>query len=434
MLVRYFILIFLLLVPCCLLQAEDELWLQWRGADRANHSPSHGLLQSWVKQKPALLWQTEGLGSGYSSLSIAGDQIFTTGDFAEGQAVVALNAADGTLLWKTPITQGDPVHGYAGARSTPTFDEDRLFVVASDGQIVCLNAKTGAIEWNKSFEKEWDGRMMSGWGFSESPLVDGDLVICTPGGPEATVVALNKLTGEEVWRCQVPEFDEGKNEDGRKLKQGAAYSSIVISQAAGVKQYIQLLGQGIVGIRAADGTFLWGSAAAANNVANISTPIVSDDLVFYSTANGGGAELLKIVKKDDKCVAERVYYLNPRVLENQHGGMVLVDGHVYCGHKRNSGFPMCIELASGKVKWGGKIRGEGDGSAAVTYADGNLIFRYQDGLVVLIKATPDAYEVRGTFSPVFQSGNSWAHPVVVDKKLYLREQDKLMCYDLDAGQ
>ena len=180
---------------------------------------------------------------------------------------------------------------------------------------------------------------------------------------------------------------------GDKGKDGAGDSSIVISHGAGVKQYVQLVGRGVISVRASDGKFLWGYNPIANGVANIPTPIVQDDYVFCSTGYGTGAALLQLSKDGDGVKAEEKYFLEPSKLQNHHGGMVLLNGYVYCGHSHNEGYPICVELESGKVVWGGKndevtkilpVKN----SAGVLYADGNLIFRYQNGDVALIEATP----------------------------------------------
>ena len=240
------------------------------------------------------------------------------------------------------------------------------------------------------------------------------------------IVALDKLTGKDVWRAKVQESALGP-----KGKSGAAYSSIVVSHAAGVKQYVQLVGRGVIGIRASDGKFLWGYNGVANGTANIPTPIVSGDYVFCSTGYQTGSALLKLTKDGDGVKAEEKYFLDATKLQNHHGGMILKDGYIYCGHKHNNGFPICVEMETGKTVWGGEERGAGTGSAAVTYADGNLIFRYQSGEVALIEATPSGYKLKGSFKPAYISKNPcWAHPVVVGGRLFLREQEKLMCYDV----
>ncbi len=405
-----------------ILQAD---WPQWRGPNRDGKCAETGFELNW-KQAPPLVYMTEGFGRGYAGVSIVDNQLFTTGNQEDGQAVVSADASTGKILWKTLITPSNPEHSYPGSRCTPTFDNGKLYVVASNGAILCLNAKSGKVLWSKDFKSEWNGRMMSGWGFSESPLVDGPHVLCTPGGNDAMVVCLNKNNGQEVWRCAAPQV-------GEEGKDGAGYSSIVVSNGAGVKQYVQFIGRGVIGIRASDGQYLWGYNQVANEVANIPTPLVEGDYVFASSSyDGGGSVLLKLKKSGSGVAAEEQYWLAKRTFNNHHGGLVLVDGYVYGGHQQNQGFPTCVELKTGEIVWGGDgLRGEGKGSAAVLYVDGKLIFRYQDGKVVSIAATPDGYKVLGQFMPEYQEDKSWAHPVIVDRKLYLREQDKLMCYELN---
>jgi outer membrane protein assembly factor BamB len=404
---------------------ESAEWTQWRGPDRANLSPDTGLVKDWNAKPPKLVYDATGLGEGYAGVAVAGGKVYTTGGIDGGQGAIALDAATGKILWKRQLIDFSPRHGnYSGSRCTPSIDGDRLYVIASSGLIACLNIEDGKVVWSKDFVREWSGQMMSGWGFSESPLVDGEWVLCTPGGPDAMVVALNKLTGEEIWRAK----SELKGGAG---KEGAAYSSIVVSHAGGVKQYVQLVGRGLIGIRASDGKYLWGYAEIANRTASIPTPLVSGDFIFTSTGYGTGAALLKLVPDGEGIACQEQYFLNADQLQNHHGGMVLVDGYVYCGHRHNQGFPICVELATGKTMWGGETRGPGSGSAAIVYADGHLVFRYQNGEVALIEATPAEYRLKGSFRPVHVGEKAcWAHPVVIGGKLYLRDQDHLMCYDL----
>lgn len=403
------------------LPAAGADWPQFRGPNLDGKSAETGVIHSWESKAPECLWLGEGLGKGYAGVAVAGGRIYTSGDLPAGQSVVAVNATDGKVLWTTALTEGPPKHGYEGARCTPTVVGDHLWVTTSNGSIACLTTE-GKLVWQKNFAQEWGGKMMSGWGFAESVLIDGNAAVCTPGGPDALMVALDKATGKELWKCQVPAF-------GKNGKDGAGYSSIVISQAAGVKQYVQMTGRGVIGVRAADGKFLWGYDHSANGVANISSPVIAGDYVFSSTAYGAGAGLVKLTKDGDGVKAEEVYFLKADVLQNHHGGMVLVDGYLYCGHKQNGGEPKCLDLKTGQMMWG-PVKAPGKGSAAVTYVDGHLIFRYQDGLVVLVEATPKEFRMKGSFKPQFQEKESWSYPVVSGGRLYLREQDKLMCYQL----
>ncbi len=396
-------------------------WPQWRGPARNGISPDTGLLKAWGANGPALAWKASGLGSGFSSLAVTGGKIITMGDRRDEQFVTALSQADGKQLWTSKI--GAAWHDeFGGPRGTPTVDGDLLYAIGTEGDLVCLEAATGKERWRRSLPRDFGGKMMSQWKFSEPPLVDGDKVLFTPGGKNAGMVALNKKTGAEIWRSTVPDL-------GSKGSDGAAYSGIVISEGAGVRQYVQLMGRGVVGIRASDGKFLWGYNRVANDVANIPTPVVRGDYVFTSTGYQTGAALLKLSKTSDGVKAEEVYFLDSRVFQNHHGGFVLIGDYIYAGHGHNRGFPICIEFMTGKVVWGGDIRNGGTGSAAVTFADGNLYFRYQNGTMKLIEATSAGYKEKGSFE-IPGANLSWSHPVVIGGKLYLREQDHLYVYNV----
>jgi outer membrane protein assembly factor BamB len=403
--------------------AQKASWTQWRGDNRENKSSFVGLNTDWKDKAPEHITTIEGMGNGYASVSVEGGFLYTTGNRDNAQCVIAVNLEKQNVAWVTPVTDSAPKHGYDGSRCTPTIDGQNLYVVSSDGQIICLNRANGSVVWSKNFKQEWSGKMHSGWGFSESPLVDGDNVLCTPGGKEAMVVCLNKKTGATVWKSSGAI-------DGGAGKDGAGYSSIVISNAAGIKQYITLVGKGLIGVRADNGELLWSYNRIANNTANIPTALISGDHVFTSSGyNDGGAALLKIVKDGNKLKAEEVYYFGSKDLQNHHGGMVLIGKHIFMGHGHNNGFPMCVEFETGKKLWKDQ-RGPGKSSAAITWVDGHLIFRYQDGTVALIEANPNEYILKGSFKPVFQERESWSQPVVVAGKLYLREQNKLMIYNV----
>jgi outer membrane protein assembly factor BamB len=406
--------------------AQAENWTQWRGAERANRSTETGLFSNWGEDGPPLAWTAEGLGSGYASVSVIGRRIFTTGNVGNTQSVVALDSSTGKVVWTSPISDTAPKHGYDGSRSTPTIDGDKLYVVSSDGAIICMSGRDGKVVWRRDFD-EFKGKMMSGWGFSESPLIDGDRVICTPGGNSAVVVALNKATGENIWACSLESSSQGQG-----LNEGAGYASPIISEGGGVRQYVQLVGKGLIGVRARDGKLLWQYTRVANTTANIPTALVEGDYVFTSTGYNTGSALLKLVSSGQGEVkAEEVYWLESKDLQNKHGGMTLVDGHIYCGHGNGDGKPICVELMTGDVAWGPE-RADGRGETSTIYADGHIIYRREDGVVILAKATPEKFEVVRTFKPSFQQGASWAHPVIANGVLYLREQDKLMAYKIGS--
>jgi outer membrane protein assembly factor BamB len=267
---------------------------------------------------------------------------------------------------------------------------------------------------------------MSSWKWAESPLVDGDRLVATPGSRGALMVSLEKATGKEIWRTQAGPL-------GASGLDGAGYSSIVVSNGAGVRQYVQLMGRGVVGVRASDGKFLWSYNKVANDTANISNPLVSGDYVFAATGYQQGSGLVKLEKAGDGVSATEQYFLDGRTFQNHHGGMVLVDGHIYSGQGHRMGLPICLELATGRKVWGGDIRNAGKGSAAVIYADSHLIFRYENGLVMLIEATPTGYKEKGQFEIPNGSALSWPHPALADGRLFLRDQDRLLVYDLRGG-
>jgi outer membrane protein assembly factor BamB len=396
-------------------QAE---WPQWRGPNRDGVSNETGLLTSWPEEGPKLLWQVDGLGKGFSSVAIAGGKIFTLGQVKDaGTVLEAFALADGKKLWQTPIGNGSP-------NCTPTVDGDLVYALDREGMLVCCEAATGREVWKKNFGEDFGGKMMSGWGYSESPLVDGDRLICTPGSADAAIAALDKKTGAVIWKAPAP-ADWG----GTKGKEGAGYSSIIVGHGAGVKQYVQLTGRGVLSVDAADGKVLWTYNKVANGTANIPTPIIDGDYVFCSSGYGTGAALLKLSKDGSGVKADEVYFLKADELQNHHGGMIRLGKYIYCGHGHNNGLPMCIDMMTGERKWE-KERGPGTGSAAVIYADGHLYFRYEDGEMALIEAKPDQYKLVSHFRLASVKGKSWPHPVIVDGKLYIRDQDSLLCYEL----
>lgn len=400
-------------------------WPQWRGPGRDGKSPDAGpLLAAWPEGGPPLAWKSSGLGGGFSSLAAVGDRLYTMGDLGDTQFVLALDRANGRVLWKTAVGPSW-IDQYGGPRGTPTVAGGRVYAMSTEGVLVCLEAATGKEVWSRDLPKDFGGKMMSVWKFAESPLVHDGRVVVTPGAPGAGLVALEPATGKEIWRAKLPAL-------GPEGKDGAGYSSVVVSNGGGVEQYVQVMGRGAVGVEASTGRFLWGYNRIANEVANISTPLVDGDRVFVSTGYGTGAALLQLEKKGDGVEAREVYFLPADTFQNHHGNMILHGGHVYAGSGHNKGFPMSLALADGAVAWG-PVRNAGEGSAAVSFADGHLYLRYQNGVMVLVEATPEGYREKGSFPIPEVTKPSWSHPVVAGGRLYLREQDRLYVYDLAAS-
>lgn len=437
--------IFLFLFPLAANAQSPADWPQWRGPKRDAICTETGLLSEWPKGGPHLLWDAKKVnggkcvGTGISSLAIADGKIYTMGDLVaehngdgdkDGKAgkksnrkgdgfVFCFDAETGKEVWKTKIGPAYPNGNGAGERCTPTVDGHFVYVLSPYSELVKLDARDGVIQWQKNLIKEFDGRMMSGWGYCESPTIDGDKLICTPGGKKAAMVALDKTSGSVLWTCQ-PGADSG-----------AGYASIVIADIGGIRQYITLLGKdlGLIGVDAASGKLLWNYAKASNGTANIPTAVVRDDYVFTSTGYNAGAALLKLIPDGKGGIrAEEQYFLKGAQLQNHHGGVVMIGDYIYGGHGNNDGRPFCLEWKTGQFAWGPE-RGPGSGSAAVLYADGHLYFRYQNGTVALIEANPKAFNVKSTFEKRI-APNDWPHPVIWHGKLYLRGEDQILCYDI----
>ena len=413
-------LVFCAVVSSALFAASPS-WPTFRGADRMAVSQEKGLLQEWPAEGPKLLWEAPGAGRGYSSLAIDGGKIFTLGDAPstaedKDEYLLCFDEATGKQLWKTktgkPWTSGQ--ESWQSSRSTPSVDGQTVYVLTPHGDLVCCSTIDGNELWRKNLKSDFNGNKADGWGYSESVLIDGDRLICTPGGSKATLAALDKKTGETIWKCA--------SADDR----GAGHASIAIATIGGNRVYVTTTGSGAIGVRADDGERLW-QYPIDKTTAVIPTPIVRGDLVFFAAGYKRGGALLKQKATGNKVEVEEIYPINT-ALANKHGGIVLVGEYLY-GDSDDAGIPFCADLMTGDIKW--KERGSGKRSASFAAADGRLYIRFSDGTMVLAKADPEKYEEVGKFKiPDGGVRPSWSHPVVTGGKLYLREQDKILCYDV----
>lgn len=404
-----------LVISATSLLAQGGNWPQWRGPDRNGISRETGILKEWPQGGPKLLWKATGLGGGYSTVAIANGKIYTSGDRSDLNYVVALNEADGKVVWEAKLGKpGAPGWGgFAGPRATPTVDGDLVFTVDQWGELVCLDAKSGKEIWRKDYTKDF-GSQRPEWGWSESPLVDGDQVVVTPGGGQGAVVALEKKTGKLLWQS-------------KDFTDPAHYSSIVKATIGGVPQYVQLTAAHLVGIAPKDGSVLW-TTERKGKTAVIPDPVVVDDHVYVTSGYGVGCDLFKVTKEGSKFTVSSVY-TNNKEIENHHGGVVHIDGHIY-GHSDRKGWT-CQDLKTGASKWNDKKLDKG----SIVAVDGMLILRQEAkaGTVALVQATPEGYIEKGRFDqPDRSNKNSWPHPVVAGGRLYIRDQDVLLCYDLKA--
>lgn len=406
-------------------------WPAFRGPNRDGLSAETGLLQQWPKDGPKQLWTAKNLGLGFGTPSFADGKIFGIGSRDGKDGVWALKESDGSELWFTPFADVVKVRNQAnGPGSTPTYHDGKLYAVSLGGTLVCLDAKTGKEQWKKSYVADFGGKVPA-WGYNDSVLIDGENVICAPNGTKAAVAALKAKDGSEVWKTETKSGDAG------------GYSSPVKATFNKVPMYVALLGNqgGVVGVAADSGKVLWQYTGkpATGGVAQIPIPIVKDDKVWVSTSYGGGAALLQIVPKGSEFEAKEVKaYAKPQ-LNNHHGGMVLVGDYVYFGHDQNQGKPVCVELKTGDIKWGPENVPEGGrGSAAVLHADGRLYFRYENGVMVLLEPDPKELKVVSSFklpAPDQRSNpQSWPHPVIVNGKMYVRDQTVMYCYDVKQAK
>jgi outer membrane protein assembly factor BamB len=393
-------------------------WPQWRGPQRDAHSSETGLLQEWPVAGPKMLWQTTNVGSGFSTPSIKGDRIYLLGnDGLENEFALALSTRDGSRIWSANLGKvGNPKQdpNYPAARSTPTVDGGYVYALGSDGDLVCLATRTGKEKWRKQLRSDFGGRPGE-WAYAESVLIDGDKLVCTPGGSNATIVALNKSNGSVLWKCATPEGDD------------AGYASVVIGTFSGVKQYVQFLSKGLVGVDAKTGQLLWRYERTAKSPAVVMTPLISDGCIYSGAFHAGGA-VVKPVRTDGGFVAEEVYFNNK--LPYGMGGIVKVGDYFYGA---NDPSVMCVEFNTGKIQWQ-----ERSHDLACLFANGRFYAHADDGEVRLIEPSPVGYQERGRFRPanpptVGKDVNTLAHPVVADGKLYIREDRSLWCYDIRAS-
>jgi outer membrane protein assembly factor BamB len=395
------------------LLAQD--WHQWRGPDRTGHSKETGLLKSWPEGGPKLLWTARGIGTGNSTPSVSGGKVFGLSYRGNDEIVWALEAKTGKEIWSVRIAAANFRIGrqaHDGSGSTPTIDGSRLYALGTSGDLVCMETSNGKIVWRKNLVSDFGGSVPQ-WGYSESPLVDGDRVIATPGGATAGMVALNKATGDVIWKARIPGNDD------------AGYSSVIIAMIHGQKQYVQFMSGGVVGVEAVSGRFSWRYDSPANGVANCSTPIYVNGAIFAASGYNTGGGLAKITKTDNGMKAEEVFFT--RNMRNHHGNMVLVGDYIYGFDESNL---TCLNVKTGEIAWRDRSVGKG----SVSYADGFIYARSERGPIALVQATPRGYVEKGRFETPNRSGKTtWTHPVIADGKLYLRDHDQLFCYDIRTG-
>lgn len=402
-------LILLLAAPFPPLWAGD--WPQFRGADRTDVSTETGLLKEWPEGGPKQLWIHKNAGQGYSGPSVAGGRLFTMGTRDGSEIILALDAARGDELWTAKI--GDILDNRwgDGPRGTPTVDGDRVYALGGQGTLVCAQAADGKVLWTRSMEEA--GGKRPDWGYTESVLVDGAQVVCTPGGKEGAVAAFDKMTGRTLWQS-------------KDITDGAQYASLVPATINGASQYVQLTQQSVFSVAAKDGALLW-RTDFPGRTAVIPTPIVRENFVFVNAGYGVGCKLLEI-----KPGGEAALVYENKTMKNHHGGVLLYGEHLY-GYSDGIGW-LCMDFKTGDQVWAER---EKLGKGAIACADGMLYCLDEGkGTVVLAEASPKGWSGHGRFTLDPQStirspqGRIWTHPVIANGRLYLRDQDLIYCFDV----
>jgi len=422
----------LLLVFCLVLpwNAQGADWPQWGGLKRDGNSPEKGLLKTWPKDGPDLVWTFEDAGTGYTAPAVVGGKVHLMGARKETEFLFALDAK-GKEMWATEI---GPLYYWKGNQwsngpnATPSVDSDTIVALGSQGILLCTDSKGKEI-WRKDLPKEMDAQVSDiqspvkspAWGFCWSPIIDGGQVISTPGGPNGLVAALDRKTGNVLWQS-------------KEAKDAATYTSPMLAEIGGVKQVVTMVQNGAVGVSAKDGELLWRYSRKKDYPDILaSSPLIKGNQVYLTAGFGGGATLLEITPDGKKFKATVVYSTSdkrPKEISNKQGGVVLVDGYVYGTHE--DGPWECQEWANGKIKW----RGPPEEGGAVIYADGKLYGLSEEGDVGLLEANPLKYTQTATFKLPKESklrksrGKTWTRPVISDGLLFLRDQELVFCYKI----
>lgn len=423
----------LLLTLPTLTRADD--WPQFRGPNRDGISKETGLLKEWPKGGPKLVWTYSNAGIGYAGPAVVGDKMYLSGGRSDAEFIYALdlkNGASGTVkeVWSAkmgPLFTWKGNAWNAGPNVSPTVDGDTVYALSGFGDLVAVDASSGKIRWRKNLPQDFGGEVNPigggleeptplGWGYAGAPLVNGDQLVIVPGGKKGLLAALNKKSGDLIWQS-------------KEITEQASYSSPILIEVGGIKQYVQVVNAGAFGVAVNDGKLLWNyRRQPAYDDVVVATPAYSENLLFSSVGFNQGSDLVRLSAKDGGMTSEKVY--SNKAVENRDGGVVLVDGHLY-GHSENKGW-FCQEFKTGKILWSERER---LGRGSITYADGKLYCcPEKGGIVVLLEATPKGWNERGRLKLPMESkqrrpsGGMWTYPVIADGKLYLRDQELVYCY------
>jgi outer membrane protein assembly factor BamB len=422
--------VFTLLSPRVGAEELRGYWPQWRGPNRDNLSSDTGLRAEWPGDGPPLQWSVKGIGDGIAAIAVSGGRVITLGDIDGEEFVTTLDERTGQSLWTATI---GPALGLGGvmplmrwlSQRTPTIDGDRLYAITADGQLVCLDFDNGTERWRKDYRTEFASGSRV-WGFCDYPLVDGTALICLPLGSKAGIVALNKFSGEVIWRQT---FEQ---------KRHPAYGAIISTKVAGTKQYVAALEAGIAGFSTTDGSRLWWYENPIGRGPITQTLIVLDDESIFSSLGYRSGGVTRIEPhREGGLWKVRERYAQRVPIDVFQDGAVAVKNHVYTGAFR-AGMLICIDWRTGETVWshtsseasGGRRR-RSSNRIGLTYADEHLFCLHANGTVRLVKAAPTGYVEKASFSiPDYQPARGATLPVVTAGRLYIRDNDRLLCFDV----
>jgi len=400
------------LTCCCLcvaVCAYSADWPQWGGVNRNAKSSDTGLLKTWPADGLTPLWVAEGIGKGNAAATVANANVYVTGMDENGQGQLSAFDLSGTLLWRTPYGR-EWDQTYPGARSSPAFDDGRLYILSSMGLLVCFEAKTGKILWSEDVAKKFGG-VMPRCGFAESLLVCDGRVVCTPGGKDASLVALDKKTGQTAWTTQ-------------GFSDLSGYCSALLIERGGQRLIATITARHVAGIDPANGAVVWSQPfdTEAEDPNHCVSPVYEDGFLYATSGHRDGGQMF-LLAPDGK-QASPVWA--DQILNTLHGGIVAVDGYLYGTNLKDKW--ICLEIKTGNVMY--ETRGVGMGSVA--YADGMLYCYGEKGTLALVPASPKGYEIASSFKIMQGDGQHWAHPVIANGRLYVRHGNALVCYSIGA--
>lgn len=396
--------------------AANAQLVQWRGPNRDGHFPETGLMKEWPENGPERILQVEGIGKGYSSAILAGDMIYTTGMIDTLDYLSAIDM-EGNIKWQVPFGRSWN-KSFPDTRSTPVVDDNRICVQSGTGEVSCINRENGETIWKVDVDENFGGEYHV-WGNSETPLIVDDKVICSPGGQQTSVVALNKMTGETVWKSQ-------------SLGGPRAYASSTVYEFNGHRFILAVTASHLIALQPGTGEIAWSYkyfdpekwTSQDNGLIWANTPVFKDNEIFITKGYDYPAVML-VMDSAGTSVSEKY---SSRTLDNHHHGVILHDGHIYGSNWYNNkqGRWICMVWDTGEIKY----VEDWDTKGALVMADGMLYAYNERGNVGLIEPDPDEFNVVSEFRITDGAGPHWAHPFISDGKLLIRHGEVLMVFDI----